>query len=110
MKWTEIITVSELEELAKEYWVDKTCGGVEPKPKDMFIAGFVIGVKRSSQNAEAKLNFESRLIDDLKERNQNLQYKAKIEKELSDKLFEQIRGLEKDLEIFRALEHAVKDK
>lgn len=57
--WTDILSVSELEELAKQFWTEKTIGGVEPKLEDMFIAGFTLGMKRSSENAEAKRHFES---------------------------------------------------
>lgn len=58
MKWTDIITVSELEDLAQQYWVDKTCGGAEPKLKDMFIAGFILGCKTMNERAEQKIEFE----------------------------------------------------
>lgn len=48
----EIMSISELEQKAAQYWIEMSSGGCTPNEKDMFIAGFVLGCKTINKQSE----------------------------------------------------------
>lgn len=52
LHWTTVLSISEIESKAKDFWVSKTMGGRSPSELDMFIAGFRIGVQETIKNPE----------------------------------------------------------
>jgi hypothetical protein len=65
--WTDVLSMSELEEQAKQFWVDKRMGGAEPTLADMYIAGFrlcFITLRPNIADLEADRNRLREMIKD----------------------------------------------